>query len=98
MVRRSWFVLACASIPLVACGGSSGGGGDDEAFLAAVESLRHELAFRGVETLPDPPPVSDELFELGRALFFDKILSSNEDISCALPPAAVRYHRWAHAP
>ena len=30
-----------------------------------------------------PPIVDDTMFELGQALFFDKILSGNRDISCA---------------
>lgn len=31
----------------------------------------------------EAPAVSDELFALGRALFFDKILSGNHDVACA---------------
>ena len=64
-----------------ACGGSSGGGGSDPHL--AVEALRHELFASGIHPLPAPPPVSDELFALGQALFFDKVLSGNEDVSCA---------------
>jgi cytochrome c peroxidase len=33
--------------------------------------------------IPSPPLIEDELFDLGQALFFDKILSGNHDVSCA---------------
>jgi len=75
--------LACLSALLAtACGGSSGGGGDNGNALE-IQALRQELLAAGVEPLPAPPAVSDELFVLGQALFFDKILSGNEDVSCA---------------
>jgi cytochrome c peroxidase len=48
-----------------------------------VEALRHEIFAAGIDPLPAPPVVSDELFALGQALFFDKVLSGNEDVSCA---------------
>jgi cytochrome c peroxidase len=48
-----------------------------------VEALRHELFAAGVTPIAEPPVVSDELFELGRALFFDPLLSGNQDVSCA---------------
>jgi cytochrome c peroxidase len=50
---------------------------------ASIEALRQELAQAGVQPLPDPPLVSHAQFELGRMLFFDKILSGNQDVSCA---------------
>lgn len=65
-----------------ACGGSSGGG-SDEASSPEVAALRHELFAAGVAPLPAPPPVSGALFTLGQALFFDKILSGNQDVACA---------------
>src|SRR5262245_61918074 len=65
---------------LTACGGSSGGGGPAP---TDVERLRQELAAAGIRPLPSPPEVSDEMFVLGQALFFDKILSGSEEISCA---------------
>jgi len=83
MSRASRIALAF-SFGLIgtACGGSSGGGGDaTEAF--EIETLRNHLYVAGVEPLPAPPQVSDELFVLGQALFFDKVLSGNEDVSCA---------------
>jgi len=81
MSRSSRFVLAsCSSLLAAACHGSSGGGG---AGGTDVERLRAELAAAGVQPLAPPPPVSPEMFALGQALFFDKILSGNEDVSCA---------------
>jgi cytochrome c peroxidase len=75
----SRLALAFLALLATACGGSSGGGGGG----TDVERLRSALAAAGVLPLPAPPPVSDELFELGQALFFDKVLSGNEDVSCA---------------
>lgn len=66
----------------VACGRSTGGSSDEPSALA-IDALRHELFAAGVQPLPAAPVVSDALFELGQALFFDKILSGNEDVSCA---------------
>jgi cytochrome c peroxidase len=47
-----------------------------------AEDVRAALAREGIEPLPAPPPVSDALFELGRALAFDKLLSGNRNIAC----------------
>ena len=44
--------------------------------------LRGIISAMGLAPLSAPPSVSDELFELGQALAFDKILSGNENISC----------------
>ena len=75
------FALAFSPVLLAtACGGASGGDGGGR---TDVERLRLGLAAARVRPLPAPPEVSDELFALGRALFFDKVLSGNEDISCA---------------
>ena len=69
------------------CGGSSGGdvsSPSEEADLAAVRALREDMFQAGIPPVwLDPPEVSDELFTLGQALFFDKILSGSEDVSCA---------------
>lgn len=83
MSRPSLLALAFLFALLgAACEGSSRGGGG-EASAIEVDALRHELFAAHVQPLPDPRPVSDELFLLGQALFFDKILSGNQDISCA---------------
>ena len=66
---------------VTACGGS--GKSDAPPSMAEVDALRHELFGAGILPLPDAPAVSDELFRLGQALFFDKILSGSQDVSCA---------------
>jgi cytochrome c peroxidase len=87
MSRMKLFTLALTSTLITtACSGSSGGGGggtNTNQDQQAVEALRHELFAAGVEALPAPPVVTDELVALGQALFFDKIMSGNEDTSCA---------------
>jgi cytochrome c peroxidase len=76
-------LLACSlsALLLPACGNSSGGSGGQASTEAA--QLRAVLREQGVRPLPPPPEVTDALFRLGQALFFDKILSGNEDVSCA---------------
>ena len=82
MSRLSLTVFVCSSaLFVVACDGGSSGG--TPAGNAQVEALRHEIFAAGIQPLPTPPPVSDEMFALGQALFFDKVLSGNEDVSCA---------------
>jgi len=78
-VRSASLALLCA-VGAAACGGGSGGGGGPD---PTVVALRDELALAGIAPLPDPPVVSDELFELGRLLFFDKILSGSQDVACS---------------
>jgi cytochrome c peroxidase len=41
------------------------------------------LARAGVSPIPLPPADAPELVELGRLLFFDKVLSGNKDIACS---------------
>jgi cytochrome c peroxidase len=45
--------------------------------------LRQNLTTYGVVPIGDVSPQDPALVELGRALFFDKILSGNRDIACA---------------
>jgi len=45
--------------------------------------LREALEANGVSGVPTPQAESDALVRLGQALFFDKILSGNRNISCA---------------
>jgi cytochrome c peroxidase len=76
------FALPFAAL-LGACGGTSAGGSSGDASPEEIQALRDELLVAGIQPLPDPPPVSEALFRLGQALFFDKILSGNQDVSCA---------------
>ena len=77
----------CSVVVAIAClglgAGCSGGGSGGAPAPTAAEELRTELTDRDVHPLPDPPAVSDELFELGRLLFFDKILSGSQDVACS---------------
>lgn len=83
MSRSFRFALVGSSVLATACGGSSGSGGGEAPRNLEVEALRHELYAAGIQPLPDAPVVSDALVELGRALFFDKVMSGNQDVSCA---------------
>jgi len=65
------------------CGSSGGGSDPTSGPVPGAAELQTVLADEGVVPLPATPAVSDELFELGRALYFDKILSGNTDVSCA---------------
>ncbi len=47
-----------------------------------VDDVRDYIAANNITPTAAPPPVSSELFALGQALSFDKILSGNQDISC----------------
>ncbi|MFT4647549.1 MAG: cytochrome c peroxidase [Glaciecola sp.] len=74
------------SMGLAMCVGCSLGGDDDldgSVDLALVGQLQAALAGNGVTPIDAPPAVSAELFALGQALFFDKIISGNQDVSCA---------------
>lgn len=83
MVRALASVFALSlGLSASACGRSQGGSSDTPSTIA-IDALRHELFAAGIQPLPAAPVVSDELFELGQALFFDKVLSGSEDVSCA---------------
>ena len=58
-----------------ACGGSDAPPSDPDAKLRA--------GLQGIRPLLPQPAQDPALVDLGRALFFDKILSGNRDISCA---------------
>lgn len=67
-------------------GTACGPAGEEGAPVDAQEAqaLREDMYLAGVSPMRvDPPYVSPELFRLGQALFFDKLLSGNEDVSCA---------------
>jgi len=71
-------------LALVGCGSNSGDSGSDSGANgpATVQELRRLLGENDVAPLAAPPPISDEMYELGQALAFDKVLSGNRDISC----------------
>ena len=75
------FSLSTSS--LTAC---SGGGGSDAPVAVTgdvVQDVRNVLAAEGITPLPATPVVDDDLFALGQALFFDKLLSGNQDVACS---------------
>lgn len=69
---------------MIACSGDSGGSSNSTEVLPPVNDteLMAMMASASVGTPMMPADESDALVELGRALFFDKILSGNQDISC----------------
>ncbi len=48
-----------------------------------VKKLRALLAANNITPIAAPPSVTPEMFELGEALFYDKILSGTRDVACA---------------
>ncbi|MEZ6015290.1 MAG: cytochrome c peroxidase [Planctomycetota bacterium] len=73
-------VFVAASLMLGSCSNDSSSGPD---LTVLATQLRVALSNAGV-TVPDAPPsVSDELFDLGQALYFDKLISGNQDIACS---------------
>ena len=58
-------------------------GGIETASSALDSKVADALVIANVEGVSRPQPDSDEMVALGEALFFDKILSGNQNISCA---------------
>ena len=78
--------LSCAALSLTLFLAACGGGGDANVNLPAPdldEQLKQALAEAGIGIVPQPPAGDPALVELGRALFFDRILSGNQNISCS---------------
>ncbi len=82
--------VALALVLLAGCsrgGGSSGGstkGGSTTPPPSSMDTaLATALAGAGVAAPTPPAPDSPALVDLGRALFFDKVISGNRNISCA---------------
>ncbi len=83
MYRSSIALVFAFTLLATACEESSGGG-SEPVISEEAQALRHDMFGARIPPVRvDPPAVSDELFELGQALFFDKILSGSEDVSCA---------------
>jgi cytochrome c peroxidase len=74
-VAAALFLGACSS------GGDGGvGEGDIDQLVSALRSV---VTVQNLEPVPDAPSFSADLVELGRALYFDKEISGNRDVSCA---------------
>lgn len=67
----------------VADGGDDGDGGQPQTPTQLDIDLQAAIADENMAPLPAPPADSAELVALGEALFFDKIISGNRNISCA---------------
>ena len=87
MTRRATTIAAGIALALAGCAGGGGGGGSSGGVAATGDptdaALASALSASGVH--PVTPAAADgaALVDLGRALFFDKVLSGNRNISCA---------------
>jgi cytochrome c peroxidase len=79
-MERSRLVLGIAALALLL--GGCGGGGDDPQPSLDIQ-LREQLKTSSIMPPSPAPPQDAAAVALGRALFFDKILSGNRDVSCA---------------
>jgi cytochrome c peroxidase len=80
-MRRVAFLLGIGSLVLLGCEGRVTD--SDPAVPAGDELLRQNIARWGVIPIGAMPAQDPALVALGRALFFDRVLSGNRDISCA---------------
>jgi len=85
-------LVATAGLGLTACDTPEPDGSADSEVTARktnklppgqVKKLRAALAANHITPIAAPPSVTPEMFELGEALFFDKILSGTRDVACA---------------
>jgi len=93
MVRGFVFsMVTTAGLGLTACDAPEPADGVDSEVSARkagklppgqVKKLRAALAANNITPIAPPPSVSPEMFELGEALFYDKILSGTRDVACA---------------
>lgn len=72
---------AAPALLFVLASSCSNSASDDRPRLVA--QLRAALADAGVTASATPTVVSDDLFDLGQALYFDKLLSGNQDVACS---------------
>lgn len=52
-------------------------------YLNLDDQLKNVIQSNGLEAYEEVPPIDSSKIQLGRMLFFDKVLSGNRDISCA---------------
>jgi len=69
-------------VTILGLGGCGGGGTTSVALVEAPPELRERLSRFGVTPVYAGPARSPEISLLGQALFHDKILGGNKDISC----------------
>ncbi|HFQ94118.1 MAG TPA: hypothetical protein ENK32_08930, partial [Anaerolineae bacterium] len=65
---------------LLAAGPFLAGCGPTETFDDRLQAI---VTAQGIRPYEPPPPADPALVTLGEALYFDKILSGNRDVSCA---------------
>ncbi len=68
LLRHLYVLPPLAILAALGCNGGGGGGGGGNA---------------GPPPFPVPAPPSDAVFQLGQALFHDKILSGNKNVACS---------------
>lgn len=83
MPRTSRPLSILVAFSIASLVGCSSGSSEDSLDTVLVAQLRAALAGAGVTAPAAPPVVSDELFDLGQALYFDKLLSGNQDVACS---------------
>ncbi len=88
--NRAGFTLSVGlGVVLASCGSGTGTGGNEATApentvpVPGNDDLRAVVESRGIGPIPAVTSVSEELFDLGKALFFDKLLSGNHNVSCA---------------
>jgi cytochrome c peroxidase len=79
-MRRAAFLLVLAALALAGCDGPISTSEPQEPTADAV--LRQSIAQWGVIPIGAMPAQNAAMVALGRALFFDKVLSGNRDIAC----------------
>ena len=80
-MNRVAILLGCSLVAAAGCDGRVSN--PEPAPPTADAVLRQSIAQWGVVPIGEMPPQNPALVALGRALFFDKVLSGNRDISCA---------------